>query len=228
MFMRKKNRLKDKCLYQRGFWYFVTVCVESRKDIFWSPVEASLSRHPQSDNINIEPPNLRGQSQNHMSYGTSGVPLRLNVFGEIVHNVWQNLPNLFENIIIDEFVVMPNHFHGIIGFEGEPIQKNINKSVSLGDIISRFKNDSNREIINIINEIVEASLSRHPPNQSQNPIIYGTTGVPLRSDVNYHKIWQKSYFDHIIRDIDDLERIQEYILYNPQNWDRDSLNPNNI
>jgi len=76
------------------------------------------------------------------------------------------------------------------------------------------------EIINT----VEASLSRHGDGNGiirdatlgNGTLGNGTAGVPLR--FNPHKIWQKSFYDHIIRGGNDLQRIQEYILQNPLNW----------
>jgi REP element-mobilizing transposase RayT len=57
----------------------------------------------------------------------------------------------------------------------------------------------------------------------------GGINPPLQNakEVNLHKIWQKSFYDHIIRNDTDLLRIQEYIMNNPINWELDTLNPNN-
>lgn len=182
-FLRQSNRLPHKNLYQNGNWYFVTICVQDKKSIFTDFVEASLSR------------------QNHFE---------LNQIGKIIEKEWLNLPNIFDNIILNEYVIMPNHFHGIIGFDDSPVQLNTNKTVNLGQIISRFKNNSRREIVNLINK-------------------NGETGSPLQKNdnFNHHKPWQKSFYDHVIRNEKDLQRIQEYIFNNPLNWGLDSLNPKN-
>ena len=45
----------------------------------------------------------------------------LNEFGKIVETCWNQIPHHFENFILDEFIVMPNHIHGIIFFEGDPV-----------------------------------------------------------------------------------------------------------
>jgi putative transposase len=45
---------------------------------------------------------------------------------------------------------------------------------------------------------------------------------------NYHKIWQKSYYDHVIRNGEDLDRIRQYIIENPAKWELDELNPTNV
>ena len=57
-----------------------------------------------------------GQKQDNN--GDPRSPLQLNFLGKIIEQTWLNLPDYFENILLDEFVVMPNHFHGIITFFG--------------------------------------------------------------------------------------------------------------
>jgi putative transposase len=155
-----------------------------------------------------------------------------NHISKIVIHEWQNIMNFYDNVILDEFILMPNHFHGIIIFDGIPKQKDIQKIVSLGDIISRFKNDTRRHIV----KYVEEGLSLHGENipNCNNGRGNGETGLPphnprnlFPSNFNYHKIWQKSYYDHIIRNYEDLDRIREYIVNNPAQWELDELNPLN-
>jgi REP element-mobilizing transposase RayT len=81
-------------------------------------------------------------------------------FSKIVICEWQNIMNFYENVTLDEFILMPNHFHAIIIFDGIPKQKNTQKDVNLGDIISRFKNDTRRNIV----KKVEESQSFHREN----------------------------------------------------------------
>lgn len=202
-FIRKQNRLPQE-LYQKDSWYFVTICVQDRVEIFVEAtptistfVEASLSR------------------QNHF---------KLNSIGKIVQKTWLNLPKIFENIFLDQYVIMPNHFHGIIGFNGKPVQINTNKIVNLGSIISRFKNDSRRDVVSLF-------------ENNDNGVNFGETGSPLRENeqfshlkavFNPHKFWQKSFHDRIIRSDQDLHKTREYIQNNPLKWELDSLNPVNF
>jgi putative transposase len=145
--------------------------------------------------------------------------MRLNLFGEIVRSVWTKLPQHFRSIELDEFVIMPNHMHGIIwlsgiGCRGEafaprlmqssqnvdtnasPLPCNGTKSGSIGAIVQNSKSISTRRI-----------------NQ-----IRKTAGIP---------IWQRNYYEHIIRDDRALETIQQYIQNNPSSWQQDQLHPNN-
>jgi putative transposase len=138
--------------------------------------------------------------------------MRLNPYGCMVVDVWNNLPNHFPTVALDAFVVMPNHVHGIIvlnknnmdgsivgaDFKSAPTdtaQKCVQiKYHTLGDIIRGFKTFSARRI----NEL------------------RATPGMPL---------WQRNYHEHIIRDGSELFHIQRYIENNPKQWTLDSENP---
>lgn len=110
----------------------------------------------------------------------------LNQLGEIVFSTWVNLPIHFNSIALDEFIVMPNHFHGIIAIESpNPTSEHRpNEKPSLGVIIGGFKTWSARKINAITNR----------------------TGKP---------VWQRSFYDHIIRNQTSLNQIREYIINNP-------------
>jgi putative transposase len=137
--------------------------------------------------------------------------MRLNTLGEIVHRTWSDLPNHVVRIVLDEFVVMPNHIHGIImvgdqsvvgagsvgagsvGAGSEPAPTTT-KRHGLPEIIRQFKTFSARRI-----------------NEHR-----GTAGTP---------VWQRNYYEHIIRDEESLNRIREYIANNPLQWELDRENP---
>ncbi|SKB14936.1 conserved hypothetical protein [Planktothrix sp. PCC 11201] len=128
-----------------------------------------------------------------------------NEFGDIVYEYWQKIPEHFPNIEIDLAVVMPNHFHGIL---------------VIGD--RYFDNDDSRD------------GGKTPPLRK--PILgqivgyfkYQTTKSinKIRNQMGV-KIWQRNYYDHIIRTEESLENLREYILHNPLRWDIDQLHPNN-
>lgn len=135
--------------------------------------------------------------------------LELNVYGEIVHQLWNHLPHHFDNIEIDAAVIMPNHFHGIIvtpnsscrGLVSKPSNsKNPNAffeyKTQLGKIIAYFKYQTTKLI-----------------NQKRDSI-----GV---------KFWQRNYYEHIIRDEEKLNILRQYIIENPLRWENDQLHPNN-
>lgn len=119
----------------------------------------------------------------------------LNGFGEIVASCWRDLPNHYACVQTDEFVVMPNHVHGILvitesNLVGEGSEPSPTRRYPLSEIVRSFKTFSARRI----NEL------RRTPGLS---------------------VWQRNYFEHIIRDDRSLERIREYIASNPERWQED-------
>ena len=126
--------------------------------------------------------------------------MRLNKFGKIVADHWQHLPGFFSNVKLDEWVIMPNHIHGIILLHSQknlisgpsPTKKPAVKSGSINAIIQNFKSTSTRKINSLMNQ----------------------RGVPF---------WQRNYYEHIIRNDDSLHQIREYIHNNPIQWEMDKL-----
>ncbi len=108
--------------------------------------------------------------------------MQLNVTGQIVSAIWQKIPKHFPNVELDEFILMPDHLHGII-----IISEQDDKSHSLATIIQNFKSVSTRRI----NKITQNS------------------GV---------SIWQRNYHERIVRSDQELDRLRQYMLTNPENW----------
>ncbi len=128
--------------------------------------------------------------------------IQLSSSGDIVMRCWQDLPNHYSNIVLDEVVIMPNHLHGIVwvngnidraGFKPAPT----GKKHGLPEIIRALKTFSSRQI-----------------NKSRN-----TSGTP---------VWQRNYFDRVIRNETELFKIREYIRNNPLQWELDDNNPENL
>ncbi len=116
--------------------------------------------------------------------------MQVNEFGGMVEVCWQRLAVDYPFVELDEWVVMPNHFHGIIVLAAVPngVQR------PLGRLIGAFKTEATRQI----------NALRQMP------------GVP---------IWQRNYYEHIVRHENDLNRIRQYILNNPSQWAIDAENP---
>lgn len=130
----------------------------------------------------------------------------LNQIGSIVMNVWERLPDRFQNLETDAFVIMPNHVHAILMLtksgRGEscirPTEEDRPHGTlegTLGRIIQAFKSITTVEYI------------RWQRQQNSNGI------VP--------KLWQRNYHDHVIRSQESLERFQTYIHNNPTDWSED-------
>ena len=117
--------------------------------------------------------------------------------GEIVKAVWDGLPNHYTHVELDEFVVMPNHIHGIIWLADEPSQP---VGAGLRPAPTRpMKRHGLPEIVRALK-----SFSARRINE-----LRGTKGTPF---------WQRNYYEHIIRDDEDLYQHQNYIRENPFRW----------
>ena len=146
-------------------------------------------------------------------------PTRL---GKIVANEWQRTEIIRTNVEMDQWIVMPNHFHGIVVIYDEDIGRDPPKCVSneSEDIEKRVPSQS------------DSTGNRFGP-QKENlaAIIRGFKSSVTRKcrALGFADFaWQTRYYDHIIRDDDSLNSIREYILYNPQRWCFDRENRNRI
>jgi REP element-mobilizing transposase RayT len=72
--------------------------------------------------------------------------INTNEFSSIIRRIWENLPDHYENIILDEFVIMPNHVHGIIIIQDDAVGADLRSARSLSEIIRAFKSFSTREL----------------------------------------------------------------------------------
>ena len=129
----------------------------------------------------------------------------VNEYGEIVLSCWYNLPDHYSNLILDQFIVMPNHVHGILVIDndvGNGLKPFPTKKHGLSEFVRAFKTFSSRRI----NERLSARNGFKP----------------IRTKFQ----WQKSFYDHIIRDEYDLTRVREYIHNNPLKWEEDEENVN--
>jgi putative transposase len=112
-----------------------------------------------------------------------GAESLLSRFGEAVRVSWQELPDFYSDIQLDEMVIMPNHLHGIIVLAPT---SHLRKT-TLSRVVRTLKSRSARRI----NEI------------------RGVLGVP---------VWQRGYYERVIRDDDEMKNVREYIRNNPLRW----------
>lgn len=168
---QKKYRISEARLkgfdYGSNAIYFITICTKNRENYF--------------GDIIVETRNCAS--------------LQMSEIGQIANNFWSEIPQHFPFVELDDFVIMPNHIHGILVFNKENYNEwNINKfgvqSQNLASVIRAFK----------------SSVKRY---SNQNNI-----------DFN----WQSRYYDRIVRNYDELKRIQIYIQKNPENWKNDEFN----
>ena len=137
----------------------------------------------------------------------------LNELGCIAHRFFNDIPNHFNNVILDEFVIMPNHVHGIVAIQNKTESSSI---VETRDLAS-LPNTNNQF----------GPLKK----QSLQSIIHGFKSSVKRwankNGCQYFQ-WQPRYHDHIIRNENTLNKICLYTHHNPQMWERDRNNPEGI
>ncbi|MEJ2710475.1 MAG: hypothetical protein P8074_22885 [Anaerolineales bacterium] len=193
---RRSTRLKGYDYTQSGA-YFITICTRQSECIFGEVHDGEI---------------------------------HLNPFGRAALQVWQDLPRHYPYVILGEFCIMPNHVHAIIILTNDHPHTPANNKLSKGGSISAtpqsaIQDDERHRTAQDLDktrpyerhgltEIVRAfkSFSARHIN-----LIRKTSGVP---------VWQRNYYEHIIRSEDDLHRINQYIRENPANWEQDEENPN--
>ena len=139
----------------------------------------------------------------------------LNTVGEIVKQEWENSIQLRSNISLGEFIIMPDHMHMILTInhqisndkDSQEWEHSTPKSPSqtIGAIIRGFKGACTKKINLFYNSTGELQFAH-------------TDDLQFAPTFFKNKIWQRNYYDHIIRNQADYNRIEQYIINNPQNW----------
>jgi len=143
----------------------------------------------------------------------------LNDAGKMIGRWWNELKNKYANIEIDEYVIMPNHFHGII---------NIVETVG-ADLCVCPDNNLNKQMIKAKGEHTGSPLHRRPISEMVRWFKTMTTNEYIRNiklndwEPFNGKLWQRNYYEQIIRDEIALRCIREYIVNNPCQWPQDKL-----
>jgi putative transposase len=130
-----------------------------------------------------------------------GEEMQLNQIGKTVAHCWEDIANHFENVELDEFIVMPNHLHGII-------------------IITE-----GRDLIDQIPTTEQNFPLMKNPKQTLGKIIryFKARAAKLIHDNGHSEFqWQSRYYDRIIRNESELTNIRDYIINNPLKWSSDS------
>lgn len=142
--------------------------------------------------------------------------MQLNKTGEIAYQTWQEIPEHYDNIKLDEFIIMPDHIHGIITVVGAeqcsaltPIGTVRTEQCSVLTVPTEYG-----KLSKIIKSFKNAVTNRLKLQYNEPPFV-----------------WQRSFYDHIVRDDEELNRIREYIINNPLKntvWAEHCSAPTNI
>ncbi|MEH2412473.1 transposase [Nostoc sp.] len=184
--------------YASNAGYFVTICTDGKKYFFGDVVEGEMQRSP---------------------------------IGEVAHKLWYEIPNHFSNCQIDSFCVMPNHIHGILVInqtqEGDAVNQTqqedaVNARTQEEDAMNRVstRGDGQR---GGVTGLFNPMLSK---NSLSNIIRWYKGRCTFEINQIYEGFgWQGRFHDNIIRNEFALDKIRQYIINNPINWERDREQP---
>ena len=151
--------------------------------------------------------------------------MQLSSIGSIINSVWRKLAHHFPNIRAGAFVIMPNHVHGIIGIEDistvgatRPTNNEImDCNIRWVNQIEVYRDGSPLQEINRLNGPLHGSLGAFIGQfKSQ-----ATKRIWALPGMDRHPIWQRNYYEHIIRDEQEYQQIIYYIEMNPKQWTKD-------
>ena len=141
--------------------------------------------------------------------------------GNIAHRCWLSIPAHHRNVALDEFVVMPDHVHGIV-----VITKQIDGDVAWeGDVAGVEGTGDVAGNVSTKNKIPS-------PKSGSLPAIVRSFKSAVSNEIHRagrtNFAWQSLYYDHIVRNENDLNRIRDYIINNPLMWYYSRTNPNDV
>jgi REP element-mobilizing transposase RayT len=133
--------------------------------------------------------------------------MALNHVGRTIERCWLAIPDHFPGVELDEFVLMPNHLHGIVVLPGSAATRR--QPTATGLAPPRTSRPIPRSISTVVGSFKSAAARE----------INRLNGAPSAP------VWQRSYYEHVIRDESSLNQIRQYIADNPRLWAEDAENP---
>ncbi|MCB0220578.1 MAG: transposase [Chrysiogenetes bacterium] len=144
--------------------------------------------------------------------------VRLSDSGRAVEAAWHGLPEHYPHVDLDAFVVMPNHVHGIIVLSDPDVGAGLKPAPTENAVVEMDRAGLKPAPTGTHHGLPEIVRAFKTFSARRINALRGTPGVP---------VWQRNYYEHIVRDDDDLARIREYIANNPIGWGGDRENPAN-
>ncbi len=135
--------------------------------------------------------------------------MTLNECGQLVESCWKEIPSHFPHVELDEFIIMPNHVHGIL--VARPVAKDRRGVACYAptNCNRRFRSPGTDSLGAIIRSFKSAAARR----------INQLRGSPDAA------VWQRNYYEHVIRNDYDFQDCRNYIINNPRKWAVDHENP---
>lgn len=198
--------------------YFITICTQNRECLFGDVVDGKMV---------------------------------LNEFGKIAHDKWLKTESIRDNVELDLFIIMPNHMHAIFGitlgaygntpsYGNRPPHRNTpSHGNEIKSSTGAYRDTPLRGGENKPLDGADISHPRDETNKFQSPsktvgaIVRGykssvTAQINKIRNTRGQKVWQRNYYEHIIRNDKSLNRIRDYIINNPMQWHEDRNCPGNI
>jgi len=147
----------------------------------------------------------------------SGDVMQLNQIGHLITMCWLALPRLFPFINLDEWILMPNHLHAIIVIAEHGSRVNAQSNTDTLYTRVNTEDKSPKPAHGAVSGSLAAVISNFKS--------ISTRKVNANMGNTGSQIWQRGYYDRIIRNAVELDAIRRYIRRNPANWARDADNP---
>jgi REP element-mobilizing transposase RayT len=152
--------------------------------------------------------------------------LELTYLGRIVDEEWQKISKIREHVELDVYIVMPNHFHGIVWLTNEPELMERHASTD----IPVTGGELARQALPLPTIGLEPIPLRGPHAKSLGAVIGGfksatTRRVNKEKGVTGKSFWQRNYWERIIRNKRELQAIRRYVWNNPAHWQKNDLHP---
>jgi len=155
----------------------------------------------------------------------------LSEIGKTAYRCWQEIPSHFPFVLLDSFIIMPNHVHGIIVIKKSNDKTNNHMGLFAGSPVETHTLVETQDLASLAKKRIQ------PKNQTETKNKYGPQSRNIGSIIRGFKIgvtmqakknnipfgWQSRFFDHIIRNYQDLRRIRKYIQNNPCAWKGDNF-----
>ena len=250
---RRSIRLKGYNYSQAGMYFITICCQDRIcrfGDIVGASLaDAQNVNNINVNNINVNNINEKVQPQ---GFAPKEGKMILNEYGKIAFNEWIKLTNRFLNCELDVFQIMPNHLHGILILKNVAAtlalaqNDDIKNNFQLNDFIERVNYDNKSEADHKIRDGSNKNIKEGTNNkEGANDIIRaGASPAPTISDIVgaykslvsnacleifksnneiMGKLWQRNYYEHLIRDEQSYQTISNYIICNPMKWKEDKF-----
>ncbi|TDG35101.1 hypothetical protein EZJ43_15355 [Pedobacter changchengzhani] len=141
----------------------------------------------------------------------------LNQLGTIAYNEWINLMERFSSFELDVFQIMPNHMHGIIVLKDINLDKTVGATLAVAQDENEV-NSANRATARVAPTTIADVVGAYKSIVSNECLkLYKLQNKQMG------KLWQRNYYEHIIRDENAYINISNYIINNPNKWDEDKF-----